>query len=138
MNSSYIHQELNETELTANVTLSRELQVAHWLYQQQRLVSSREAASVLGGSAWSMWQTYSKIRRLSNIIVINERAVRSKGGIQYLMRVTHIHPYIIDDELQPRRQNGDIFLHDMPLSWSELVSCKWSQLVKRHQYSCDA
>ncbi|MFM5870723.1 hypothetical protein ACET6Z_05615 [Aeromonas veronii] len=137
MSSSYIHQEQTGKELATVVTLPHELQVAHWLYQQQRLVSSREAASALGGTAWSMWQIFSKIRRLSNIIVINEKTVRSKGGMQYLIRVIYIHPYMLDDNLQPHRQNDDVSLYDIPLTWSDLVSSKWSRLVKRHKYGCD-
>lgn len=105
------------------------LQVAHWLYEQQRLVSAREAAEVLGGSTWSMWQTFSKIRLLSDILVIDEQKVRSKGGMLSLMRIVHIYPYTLDENQQPHRQGNDID-NTSPLTWRDLLCRSWNQLIQ--------
>ncbi len=112
------------------------LQVAHWLYEQQRPISAREAAEVLGGSTWSMWQTFSKIRLLSDILVIDEQKVRSKGGMQSLMRIVHIHPYTLDEHQQPRRQSNDTD-NTSPLTWHDLLCRPWAQLAQMQSARSD-
>ena len=109
--------------------LPRTLQVAHWLYEQQRLVSAREAAGILGGSAWSMWYIFSKIRLLSDILVIDEQKVRSKGGMQSLMRIVHIYPYTLDENQQPHRQRDDAD-PPSPLTWHDLLCRQWTHLAQ--------
>ncbi|MGN5073619.1 hypothetical protein ACTG2C_01150 [Aeromonas veronii] len=117
------------------------LQVAHWLYEQQRPVSAREAAEVLGGSTWSMWQTFSKIRLLSDILVIDEQKVRNKGGMQSLMRIVHIYPYTLDDNQQPHRQSNGTDSNGTdsisPLTWRDLLCRTWDQLVQMKSVRCD-
>ncbi|EKP0260208.1 hypothetical protein JFQ93_001456 [Aeromonas sobria] len=117
--------------------LPRPLQVAHWLYEQQRPVSSREAAELLGGSTWSMWQTFSKMRLLSDILIIDEQLVPARGGQQSLMRILHIYPYILDEHQQPHRQRTDAEQHDVPLTWRDLLCRSWAQLAQMYQSRID-
>lgn len=122
------------TNYPTDEPLPRTLQVAHWLYEQQRLVSAREATEALGGSTWSMWQTFSKIRLLSDILVIDEQKIRSKGGMQSLMRIIHIYPYTLDENQQPRRQcygTNNAF----PITWHDLLCRSWGQLAQMQQVS---
>ncbi|MGR1225478.1 hypothetical protein ACUVMQ_21310 [Aeromonas veronii] len=110
-------------------SLPRTLQVAHWLYEQQRFVCTREAAGILGGSVWSMWQTFSKIRLLSNLLVIDEQKVPSRGGQQWLMRIVHIYPYTLDENQQPHRLfDGTDSLS--PLTWNDLLRRSWTQIAQ--------
>ncbi len=113
----------------ANVPLPRSLEVAHWIYQQQRLVSAREAVEVLGGSVWSMGQIFSKFHLMSNILVIDEQKIRSKGGMQTLIRIVYIYPYSLDEYQQPYRKREDTSLNE-PLTWRDLVCLPWAQLAQ--------
>lgn len=113
--------------------LQHYLQIAHWLHEQQRLVSVREAAALLGGSIWTMEQHFAKIRRQLNILVIDEQRVRSRGGQQYLLRIVHIHPYWLDENQQPHRQPDGPDGLTQPLTWYDLLSRQWSQLVQMKQ-----
>ena len=72
--------------------LPRYLQVAHWLHDQQRAISAREAADVFGVSSWSIERDFARVRGLSGIVVFDEQRVPSKGGQQYLLRVLQIFP----------------------------------------------
>lgn len=114
-------------------TLPRPLQIAHWLHGQQRLVSAREAAGVLGGSAWAMEQQFSKVRQLSSIVVIDEQWVPSRGGRQYLMRVVHIYPYWLDEHRCPHRQQTGLKGGRVLLTWRDLVCRQWAELVKMQE-----
>lgn len=116
--------------------LPRTLQVAHWLYEQQRLVSTREAAAILGGSAWSMWYTFTKIRLLSDVLVIDEQKVPSRGGQQWLLRIVHIHPYTLDENQQPRRQSNGTDTTS-PLTWHDLLCRSWAQLAQMQSARSD-
>ena len=71
-------------------TLPRYLQVAHWLHDQQRAISVREAADVFGVSPWSIERDFARVRALSGIVVFDEQRVPSKGGQQYLLRVLQV------------------------------------------------
>ncbi len=102
------------------IPLPRILQVAHWLHEQQRLVSAREAAEVLGCSVWSMGHIFSKIRLLPDIMVINEQTVRSKGGQQLMIRIVHIYPYTLDEKQHPHRRRDDTD-QPYPLTWHDLL-----------------
>ncbi|WP_429123554.1 hypothetical protein [Aeromonas veronii] len=108
------------------------LQVAHWLYQQQRAISAREAAEVLGGSTWLMSQHFSKIKKAPDIILSDEQKIPSKGGKQVLLRVIHIYPYRLDEYQQPHRVLSELERCQIPLTWHDLVSRPWHQLVARH------
>lgn len=84
--------------------LPRHSQVAHWLHDQQRAISAREAADVFGVSSWSIERDFARIRGLSGIVVLDEQRVPSKGGQQYLLRVLQIFPYWLDEHQQPHQQ----------------------------------
>ncbi|WP_245194095.1 hypothetical protein [Aeromonas jandaei] len=119
--------------LMSDVPLPHYLQIAHWLHEQQRLVSAREAAALLGGSTWAMERHFAKIRRQLNILVIDEQRVRSKGGQQYLLRIAHIHPYWLDENQQPHRQPAGPDGLKQPLTWHDLLSRQWHELLKMQQ-----
>lgn len=120
----------------ANLPLPRSLEVAHWIQQQQRLVSAREAVEVLGGSVWSMGQIFSKFHLMSNILVIDEQKIRSKGGMQTLIRIVHIYPYSLDEYQQPYRKRDDTSLNG-PLTWRDLVCLPWAKLAQISQLQND-
>ncbi|MCX9134870.1 hypothetical protein OKS68_20665 [Aeromonas veronii] len=113
--------------------IPRYLQVAHWIYEQNRMISAREAAEIFGGSAWSMEQTLSKIRSQVDIVIYDEKIVPSKGGKQYLMRIIYIYPYWLDTDQRPHRKLDNSYQNDAPLTWKDLLSNKWPQLVVRHK-----
>ena len=113
--------------MTLKSDIPRYIEVAHWLYEQQCLISARDASEVLGGSVWTMGQVFSKIRSHSNIFVIDEKRIRSKGGMQTLMRVVHILPYTLDQYNQPHRQYEDTCNY-VPLTWRDLLCKDWSKL----------
>lgn len=115
-----------------NILPPRFLIVANWLYEQQRPVSAREAADILGGSAWSMSQHFSRIKKASDIILSDEQKIPSKGGKQVLLRVIHIYPYRLDEYQQPHRVLSESERCHTPLTWHDLVSRPWHQLVARH------
>ena len=73
-----------------------------------------------------MWYIFSKIRLLSDILVIDDQKVRSKGGMQLLMRIVHIYPYTLDENQQPHRQRDDAD-PPSPLTWHDLL---WALLPK--------
>lgn len=120
----------------ANLPLPRSLEVAHWIHQQQRLVSAREAVEVLGGSVWSMGQIFSKFHLMSNILVIDEQKIRSKGGMQTLIRIVHIYPYSLDEYQQPYRKRDDTSLNG-PLTWRDLICLPWAKLAQISQLQND-
>lgn len=111
--------------------LLRTLQVAHWLYEHQCLVTAKEAAEILGGSVWSMNRTFSKIRLLSNIVVIDEQKIRGNkgGGVQSRMRIVHIYPYTLDENqhIHSQRDNAD---QQYVLTWHDLLCRSWKQLMQ--------
>lgn len=116
-------------------TLPRYLRVAHWLYHQQRAVSSREAADEFGISSWSIEREFSRIRDVPEIIVFDEQRIASRGGQQYLLRVIHINPYWLDEYQRPHRKDVEACAIRAPLTWRDLLSNPWYQLVQRYQ-SC--
>ncbi len=83
-----------------------------------------------------MWQTFSKIRLLSDILVIDEQKVRSKGGMQSLMRIVYIYPYTLDDNQQPHRQSNSTD-STSPLTWRDLLCRLWDQLAQMKSVRCD-
>ncbi|HHQ4553411.1 hypothetical protein [Aeromonas veronii] len=118
--------------------LPRYLQVAHWLHDQQRAISAREAADVFGVSSWSIERDFARVRGLSGIVVFDEQRVPSKGGQQYLLRVLQIFPYWLDEHQQPHQQLASSWDLNAPLTWRDLLCRPWCQLVARHQRSIDA
>lgn len=111
--------------------LTRTLQVAHWLYEQQCIVTAKEAAEIFGGSVWSMNRTFSKIRLLTNILVIDEQKIRGNngGGVQSRMRIVHIYPYTLDENqhIHSQRDNAD---QQYLLTWHDLLCRSWNQLMQ--------
>ncbi len=118
-------------------SLPRYLQVAHWLYDQQRAISAREAANVFDVSSWSIERDFAKIRALNGIVVFNEQQVPSKGGQQYLLRILRIFPYWLDEHQQPHQQHVGGWDPDVPLTWHDLLCRPWYQLVTRHKLHTD-
>ncbi len=117
-------------------TEPRYIRVAYWLYQQQRLISAREAAEIFGVSPWALGEDFAKIRRLPDIFLLEERKVPSSGGLQSLIRVRHIYPYAFDSQQQPYRVAGNAALRNTPLTWKDLLLRPWHQLVQMNQ-SCE-
>ncbi|MGL4616173.1 MAG: hypothetical protein ACRCVV_20225 [Shewanella sp.] len=117
--------------------LPRYLQVAHWLHDQQRAISAREAADEFGVSPRSIERDFSRIRALSGIVVFDEQRVPSKGGQQYLLRVLRLFPYELDEHQQPHQLVTSIGDLNAPLTWRDLLCRSWCQLVARHQRSID-
>lgn len=113
-----------------NPPLPRYLQVAHWLHDQQRAISARETADEFGVSSWSIERDFAKIRALSGIVVFDEQRVPSQGGQQYLLRVLRIYPYQLDEYQQPHQQGHEVRESNAPLTWRDLISRPWSQLVR--------
>ncbi|MGL6624668.1 hypothetical protein [Aeromonas jandaei] len=113
----------------ADMSLPYYLQVARWLYEEQRFLSARETATILGRAAWLMEREFDKIRRKPNIFIIDERQVRISGGKQSLIRVKYIHPYFIDELQQLHRQHTDAEHFDRPLTWHDLLCRQWRELV---------
>lgn len=105
------------------------LQVARWLYEEQRFFSARETATIFGRAAWLMEREFEKIRRKPNIFIIDERQVRISGGKQSLMRVKYIYPYYLDELQQLHRQYSDAEHLDRPLTWYDLLCRQWHELV---------
>lgn len=109
--------------------IPRYLQVAHWIYEQHRMVSARDATDVWGGSAWAMEQIFSKIRLQSDIILSEEALVPSKGRKLYLIRIIYIYPYTLDLEFHPHRQlENNNQCHNVPLTWKDLLGSKWGKI----------
>ena len=124
--------------INPNQPLPRYLQLAHWLHEQSRAISAREAADVFGVSPWSIERDFARVRTLSGIVVFDEQRVPSKGGQQYLLRVLQIFPYWLDDHQQPYQQLASYWDLNAPLTWRDLLCRPWYQLVARHQRSINA
>lgn len=113
--------------------LPRYLQVAHWLHDQQRYISAREAADVFGVSSWSMERDFARLRALSGIVLFDEHRVPSRGGQKYLLRVLKIFPYGLDEQQQPHHKVVNSWCQNTSLTWRDLLCRPWYQLVSRQQ-----
>ncbi|WP_429076820.1 hypothetical protein [Aeromonas hydrophila] len=123
--------------IIASPILPRYLQVAHWLYEQQRAVSAREAADVFSVSSWSIERDFAKIRALSGIVLFDELRVPSQGGLQYQLRVLRLFPYWLDEYQQAHLQFTSSRDVNTSLTWRDLLCCPWHQLVERYQRHID-
>lgn len=103
--------------------------VAHWLCEQLGEMSTRDVAHIFGVLPKVMSDDFARIRNRSDIFDFNERKVKCKGGEQYLMRVTQVHPYVLDSRRYPRLQRHNFQGARGPLiTWHDLLSCSWRQL----------
>lgn len=115
--------------------LPRYLQVAHWLHEQRRPISSREVAEAFNVSPKAVSDDFSKIRRRSDIMDVHEQKIRCNGAQQYLLHVLNIHPYILDERQCPHRQGSPWNAPDTALTWRHLLSRPWHQVVQIYQNS---
>ncbi|MFM5181579.1 hypothetical protein ACEUAY_18655 [Aeromonas veronii] len=122
----------------SDALVPRYVEVAHWLYEQQRFLSARETATQFGDTPWSMGYIFAKIRRRPDIFVFDERQVRISGGKQILIRVNYIRPYRLDEKNQIQRQCSDRDNVGRPLTWHDLLCCKWSDLIDMQRDICSA
>ena len=113
--------------------LPRYLRVAHWLHEQQRPISSREVAEVFSVSPKAISDDFAKIRRRSDIIDVHEHKVRDKGVQLYLLHVLNIYPYMLDGRQCPHRKEGERDGLGATLTWHDLLSRQWGQLVQMQQ-----
>ncbi len=105
------------------------LRIAHWIYEQRRMISAREVVELWGGSPWAMEQIFSTIRLQTEIILSEEKVVPCKGGKKYLIRVIYIYPYTLDISNIPRRKIELYRGRNVPLGWKDLICRKWSTLI---------
>jgi hypothetical protein len=112
--------------------LPRYLRVAHWLHEQQRWVSSREAANVFCVSIKTMSDDFAKLRGRPDIVEFDEQKISNKngrGGWQYLLRVVSINAYMLDGRQYPRQQcNERDEIFGWSLAWRELLTRSWVQM----------
>lgn len=122
----------------SDMPVPRYVEVAHWLYEQQRFLSAREAATQFGDTPWSMGYVFAKIRRRSDIFVFDERQVRVSGGKQNLIRVNSIRPYRFDEKNHIQLQCSESDNVERPLTWHDLLCCQWSDLIDMQRGICSA
>ncbi|PPA27860.1 hypothetical protein C3737_22260 [Aeromonas jandaei] len=113
--------------------LPRYLRVAHWLHEQQRLISSREVAELFSVSPKAISDDFAKIRRRTDIMDVHEQKVRDKGVQLYLIHVLNIHPYMLDERKCPHRKEGKRDGLGATLTWHDLLCRQWGQLMQIHQ-----
>ncbi|HDZ8897877.1 TPA: hypothetical protein RUX41_004257 [Aeromonas dhakensis] len=133
-----------------HLDLPRYLRVAHWLLEQQRIVSSREVAAAFNVTPKMMSDDFAKLRKRMDLINFREQKVpcEKHGGWQYALHVFHIHPYHLDERKYPTRQTWDCgncidirntlegglsssaykFDNRVVLTWRDLLSKNWAQL----------
>lgn len=111
--------------------LPRYLQVAHWLQQQARPMGSREVARAFEVTLKTMSDDFAKIRKRPDLIEFTEQRVRCKGGYQYMLQVTQIHAYRLDNRLYPTRCHNTTDRTEPPLTWRDILSHHWHQLSRR-------
>ena len=73
---------------------------------------------------------------MSDILVIDAQKVRSRGGMQSLMRIVHIYPYTLDENQQPHRQRDEA-APPSPLTWHDLLCRSWAQLAQMQSARSD-
>ncbi|WP_429235976.1 hypothetical protein [Aeromonas salmonicida] len=109
--------------------MPRYLRVAHWLCEHKKWMTSREVAIEFGISPKAVSDDFSMIRKRFDLVKFNEKKVICKtGGWQYLMQVIHIHTYVLDERLYPRKKDESLISINPTVTWRKLLSCSWSQL----------
>lgn len=84
--------------------------------------------NTVGDTPWSMGYIFAKIRSRPDIFVFDERQIRISCGKQNLIRINYIRPYRLDEKNQIKRKCSDRDNVGRPLTWHDLLCCKWSDL----------
>jgi hypothetical protein len=115
--------------------LPRYLAVAHYIHQQDCMVSVRDVAAEFNITKKMACDDFYKIRQRKDIIIIEQQNEKCGNFTKILLKVVNIYPYTLDKRMSPRcaTVRSDI-LSNMPtkpsITWDMLVSLPWHRLYQ--------
>lgn len=100
----------------------RYLQVAHWLLEHQCWMSARQMAVIFNVSHKLMCDDFAMIRQRSELFVFDEKTFTFGHVHARAMRITHIHPYVVDGRSHPKTSHEVVMAPRKKITWKDILT----------------